>query len=166
MGLYPVEQSVIKEWKSLKTLHAFLVNEFERINNNFFAGALPLVQIRIKRTWFKRGLLGREQPIANYDQSTEEDPAKISLFPGALLSERDARTALVHEMIHHWEATTDEVIESPSCPTEINRVISKRHANKKREQKWRATHSPQFIQKACAVAAKLGVASEELLFKE
>lgn len=165
LGLYPLEQAVLKHWKSLKSVHQYLHREFERANRNYFFSKLSRPQFRIRRTWLPHGLPRGEQPLAHYDPAHKDHPAKISLFPRALLKKQDARIALIHEMIHHWEATKDDGLDPP-YPSVIDRSIGQRHTDMKIEQAWRETHSARFIQKAHEIATKLGIAAEELLFKE
>jgi hypothetical protein len=143
-----------------------LQNEFERINYACFENKLPTPSLKIKRNWLPHDPPGGGQTVAHYKSTTKKHPAEISLFPLTLLNKNDARTALAHEMIHHWEATTEERFEDQNYPPTINYAISRRFLNARRERHWRSTHSSQFINKACAMSSIINVAVEELLFKE
>lgn len=165
-GLHSIEQTVLKEWKSTKAIHSFLQEEFERINGICFDGQLALPRFQVKRIWLPRGIRGGERIVAHYVPASRGHQARISLYPHALLSEQNARAALAHELIHHWEATIVEDGSSISYPPVVNQIIAKRFPDQKTEQKWRKSHSIQFIAKVSKVSRALGLSFMELIFPD
>jgi len=102
---------------------------------------------------------------AEYEPADIDRPAYICLFPVVLLDEREARNALVHEMIHHWEHTTKKENCNLSYPRHIDETIQGRFSDTTRERRWRAGHSDKFISKAYKVAKFLHISIRDLLFK-
>lgn len=165
MGLYPLEQKILKTWKSLKFLQEFLENEFDRINRDYFEDKLPRAKIRIKRTWLVGKHPAGKQAAAHYKRAEPNQLAEIHLLPLALLGEHEARIALTHEMIHHWEASMDKDSKDLKYPELIDESITKQFMDSKKEYQWRQKHASGFIKKACIVASALDINVEELLFR-
>jgi hypothetical protein len=165
VGLHPIEQAVLQYWKTLRSVYRFFRHEFERMNHNYFSDQLPIPQFQIRRTWLPHGVTHDGHTMAYYDPPDKTHPARISFYPTALLNKNDARIALLHEMIHHWEATRDEMIDGP-YPFSIDETIVKQHSSARHEKAWRSKHSSRFIHKAHQLATELGVATEDLLFRK
>ena len=165
MELDPLEQAVLDKWGSEEAVYVFLERELEQINAQCFHGHLSLPRLQLKPMWLAKGLLGGE-PFrgGDYDRATSEKPAEIGLFPVALVDKDRARIVLAHEMIHHWEVTTEEESDDWSYPSEVDEIIRQRFSGTMRERSWRAGHSIRFISKTCEVARCLDIPVGHLLF--
>ena len=58
MGLSALEQEVLKKWKSVKRLYAFLESEAKRINRECSGGRLPLPSLQLQRVKYSWDILG------------------------------------------------------------------------------------------------------------
>lgn len=163
--LDPSEQDVLEKWGSDEAVYTFLQRELERINLKGFEGKLSLPQLQIKPMWLSRGFMGERHSAADYEPAEGDKPATIGVFSVVLLDERDARIALVHEMIHHWEMTVKE--ESPNCsyPMNVDEMIRQRFSDTMKEHLWRTAHSSRFISKSFEIAICLKISMRDLLFR-
>jgi len=165
MEFEPDFEALLEKWGSEEAVSSFLQHQLERINNDCFNGRLALPQLQIKPMWLSRGLFGERRSGADYEPANGDKPAVIGLFPVILLDERSARIALAHEMIHHWEMTTEDKCHEWSYPERVDKIIQQRFSNANKEHLWRARHSARFIAKAHNVANSLSIPIRELLFR-
>lgn len=158
-------KALLERWESEEAVYAFLESELERINIDCFGRHLSLPQLQIKPMWLSRGLLGERRSGADYEPANGDKPAVIGLFSVVLRDEHSARIALAHEMIHHWELTTEEECHEGAYPKQVDKMIRQHFSEMTKEHVWRIGHSARFIWKACEVAKLLGIFVRDLLFK-
>src|SRR5262249_13564778 len=96
----------------------------------------------------------------------EDHPAEIALFPSVLLDREETRTALAHEIVHHWEWTTQEVQDSRTNLFEVEAILRERFSDSFQEKRWRSRHSDRFLAKICTIAHSLHRPVEDFLFKK
>jgi len=165
MDLEPDLEALLETWGSEEAIYTFLEREIEGININCFDGRLSLPQVQVKPMWLSRGLLGERRSGADYEPANGDKPAVIGLFSVVLRDEHSARIALAHEMIHHWEMTTEEECHEGSYPKQVDKMIRQHFSEMTKEQVWRIGHSARFIWKACKGADSLDIPVRELLFR-
>jgi hypothetical protein len=163
--LEPDLKVLLDKWGFEEVLYKFLESELKRINRNCFGGQLSLPRLQVKPMWLSRGLLGERRSGADYEPRNGDKPAVIGLFSIVLRDEHSARIALAHEMIHHWEMTTEEECHEWSYPKQVDEMIRQRFSNTTKEHVWRIGHSTRFIWKACEAAKSLGISVRDLLFR-
>lgn len=158
-------KTVLKRWGTEEAIYEFLQHTLEQVNLRCFEGQLSLPRLQIKPMWLSKGLFGERHSAADYEPASQENPAEIGIFPIALLNENVAQSALAHEIIHHWEMTTEKECYACSYPKEIDGIIKQHFSSTTRERSWCSAHSAQFISKACEVAGLLDISIKELLFR-
>ena len=102
MGLDPWEQQVLKKWKTMRLVYAYLDKELGRIQQRCFPKDLETPQVMVRRMKFSRSQHGGHLG-ADYRPPINGRPARIGILPFLLLDKKDVRIALAHELIHHWE---------------------------------------------------------------
>lgn len=164
MGLDPMEQAVLKKWKSLRLLKRYLERELVLINERCFQGELSLPAIMLDRMRFSKDVWG-DYMGARYRPPGMDRPASIHLFPFFLLEKKDIQLALAHELVHHWEFETGGGFINGTSSGELDRIIKKRFPQKFQRQRWLTTHSPIFLKKSSEVAQSLGLPLTQFLFR-
>lgn len=166
MGLHPIEQEILKRWKSFRRLFTFLEREYRLFNRKCFHGRLPQAHFDLKRMKFSWDPVGGAFVGAVYRPPQEERLARIEFSPLVLLDKQDLRIALAHEMVHHWEWVHPESGRSNFYSIEIRDLSRQRFPQPEREYDWRLAHSSKFLAKARDVAEVLQLPIEDFLFKE
>jgi len=165
-GFGHFEQQVLKRWKSMQHLFTFIHREMKRLNDAFFEGKLILPQVQIKPMRLARRPLEDFSSSAYYAPAFEDRPAEIGLFPNVLLDPQEARIALAHEMVHHWEwSLPEERADSREEAPEVKEALHRFFKNKAIERSWRRHHSERFLSKAWEMAKQFKVPLREFLFK-
>lgn len=165
MGLSPIEQQVLKRWKSVRRLVRFLERELKGINRECFGDKLSLPTIQLLRMKYCRDLLSGGYVGAYYRPSHGNLPAEIGIYPLVLTDAREARIALAHEMVHHWEWQHRHTAAGYVCPAKAHYFVRRQFPEPEQKYQWRLSHSFQFLGKASEVAEKLGISLREFLFK-
>lgn len=165
VGLSPVEQEVLKKWKSSRRLYAFLEREFRRLNRECFQGGLPPLSIQLLRMKYSWDLLAEGYVGAYYIPPQGEKSAEIGMYPLVLTSADDARIALAHEMVHHWEWQHRHHPLRAVCPAPAHYLVKRQFPSAEKQYHWRLAHSFQYLAKAGEVAKTLGISFREFLFK-
>jgi hypothetical protein len=165
-GFCPFEQRVLEKWKSVKHVYAFLKREFDRINVLCFEGTLPLPLFQIKPMRLSRRPLEEFQGAATYQPAREDHPPEIALFPSVLLDREETKIALAHEIVHHWEWTTEEREDSETNLSEVDAILRERFSDPSQEKRWRSRHSDRFLTKIRRIAQALQRPVEDFLFKK
>jgi hypothetical protein len=166
MGLHPLEQEVLKKWLSFRRLYTFLEREFQRINRICFKGRLPQALFHLNRLKFSRDVMSGGVVGATYKPPKSDSFAQMEFFPIVLLNRHDTLTALVHEMLHHWEWVQGDRSGQAMVPFEIHELTHSQFADPEKEYSWRLGHSAKYLAKAGEVAAILQLPVKELLFKD
>jgi len=166
VGLSPIEQEVLKKWKSTKRLYAFLERELKRINRECFAGHLSLPSLQLLRMKYSYDLLGEGFVGAYYVPPQDDRPAQIGIYPWVLTSEADARLALAHELVHHWEWQHREHGPGLLSPRPVHFLVRRQFSSPEKQYHWQLAHSFRFLAKAAEVARSLGIPMQDFLFKK
>jgi hypothetical protein len=165
VGLSPVEQGVLQKWKSIRRLYAFLENELRRINRECFRGRLPLPTVQLMRMKYSWDILGEGYVGAFYLPDCGDRPAQIGIYPLVLTSAEDARLALAHEMVHHWEWHHRHQPAQAICPPPAHFLVRRQFPSVEKQYHWRLAHSFRFMAKSGDVARILGISLNDFLFK-
>ena len=96
---------IIQIWGSEAALYEHLQRELVKgLGKDILGPADSLPRIQVKPAWLSRGLMGESHAAADYTPALDDTLAEIGLYPSVLRTRADTRMALVHELIHHWEA--------------------------------------------------------------
>lgn len=122
---------------------------------------VPVVEVRPSS--LSRGHFGEHHAAAEYEPAAREWPSRIILFPSVVFDKATVRTAIAHELVHHWESLGAHGAESLRLPSDTEAVLSQRFGQPDRIRRWRSGHSDRFIAKAAIVSAQLGLPFGQIL---
>jgi hypothetical protein len=151
-------------WGSEENLHKFLEAQVAPLCQLVCGADASIPRVRLKPTWLARGLMGERSSAADYEPEDDDLPATIDVFPSLVHDERVLRTALAHELVHHWEHMDATHETNPTYPQEADELVSQRFKNAQRENAWRSGHSRRFIAKAAEASRKLDLPLSDMLF--
>jgi len=153
-------------WGSERTLNSFLAREVGALCGLICGRDVAVPRVEVRPSFLARGLFGKNSRAAEYipDDDSNTQPT-IIMLPAACESREKARLILAHELIHHWEHTSDSPALDRYESHRLDSFVSSLFSNGEREQRWRGGHSRVFISKAALVANQLQVDLRNLLFE-
>lgn len=164
-GFSPDEQEVLRRWKSLKHIHAFLKREFNLLNRLCFESRLSLPVFRLPPMRLSRRPLENHRGAAFYRPAHRESPAEIGIFPHLLLNREETRIALAHEMAHHWEWSLPEEKEPEAVCVEVKSLLEENLQDAFQAENFQRHHSSRFLGKIQQIARSLQIPVGKFLFK-
>lgn len=146
-------------WGSEDALRSFLQIEVERLCPIVCGRNSSVPETDIRPTILARGIPGFSSGLrsAEYEPREGDRPATIVLFPSAFTDKEIPKSALTHELIHHWEISNTFSDTIFDYPIETESVIQSAFKDPIKLKRWRTAHSPRFVSKAISVAQTLNI---------
>jgi len=152
-------------WGSEDNLHEFIDSELRRLGAIICGEAAKLPNFQVQPTEMASEIMGFSigRSCAGRYEPDNGQCGTISLFAFTCTSESEVRTALAHELVHHWEVTNSSNTSDLPYPKEADTVIKSIFPDPNKEGRWRSGHSEAFVTKASVVAKVLGIPLEDFL---